>query len=178
MPTELKNVDAGLFDTSITEAKFHVPAIPHPPRILMLYGSVRECSYSRLATEEAARLLTAMGAEVRIFNPSGLPLPDDAPDSHPKVMELRELVRWSEGMVWCSPERHGAMTGIMKAQIDWIPLSEGAVRPSQGKTLGRYAGLRWLSVFQCRKPDAHSWPLDADDHHPESVLCRKSLAGV
>ena len=101
----------------------------------MLYGSVRERSYSRLATEEAARLLTAMGAEVRIFSPSGLPLPDDAPDSHPKVMELRELVRWSEGMVWCSPERHGAMTGIMKAQIDWIPLSEGAVRPSQGKTL-------------------------------------------
>ena len=76
-----------------------------------------------------------MGADVRIFNPSGLPLPDDAPESHPKVMELRELVRWSEGMVWCSPERHGAMTGIMKAQIDWIPLSEGAVRPSQGKTL-------------------------------------------
>lgn len=101
----------------------------------MLYGSVRERSYSRLATEEAARLLTAMGAEVRIFNPSGLPLPDDAPETHPNVMELRELVRWSEGMVWCSPERHGAMTGIMKAQIDWIPLSEGAVRPSQGKTL-------------------------------------------
>lgn len=101
----------------------------------MLYGSVRERSYSRLATEEAARLLTAMGAEVRIFNPSGLPLPDDAPESHPKVMELRELVRWSEGMEWCSPERHGAMTGIMKAQIDWIPLSEGAVRPSQGKTV-------------------------------------------
>lgn len=107
----------------------------HAPRILMLYGSVRERSYSRLATEEGARLLTAMGAEVRIFNPSGLPLPDDAPDTHPKVAELRELVRWSEGMVWCSPERHGAMTGIMKAQIDWIPLSEGAVRPSQGKTL-------------------------------------------
>ncbi|WP_149018769.1 arsenical resistance protein ArsH [Escherichia coli] len=112
-----------------------IPTISHPPRILMLYGSVRERSYSRLATEEAGRLLTAMGAEVRIFNPSGLPLPDDAPESHPKVMELRELVRWSEGMVWCSPERHGAMTGIMKAQIDWIPLSEGAVRPSQGKTL-------------------------------------------
>ncbi len=112
-----------------------IPAISHPPRILMLYGSVRERSYSRLATEEAGRLLTAMGADVRIFNPSGLPLPDDAPESHPKVMELRELVRWSEGMVWCSPERHGAMTGIMKAQIDWILLSEGAVRPSQGKTL-------------------------------------------
>lgn len=112
-----------------------IPAISHPPRILMLYGSVRERSYSRLATEEAGRLLTAMGADVRIFNPSGLQLPDDAPESHPKVMELRELVRWSEGMVWCSPERHGAMTGIMKAQIDWIPLSEGAVRPSQGKTL-------------------------------------------
>lgn len=135
MTGDLKNVDSGLFDTSITEARFGVPAVPHPPCILMLYGSVRQRSYSRLATEEAARLLTAMGAEVRIFNPSGLPLPDDAPDSHPKVMELRELVRWSEGMVWCSPERHGAMTGIMKAQVDWIPLSEGAVRPSQGKTL-------------------------------------------
>lgn len=135
MTDELKNVDGGLFDTSINEGRFGVPAIQHPARILMLYGSVRERSYSRLATEEAARLLTAMGAEVRIFNPSGLPLPDDAPESHPKVMELRELVRWSEGMVWCSPERHGAMTGIMKAQIDWIPLSEGAVRPSQGKTL-------------------------------------------
>ncbi|EHZ9119128.1 arsenical resistance protein ArsH [Escherichia coli] len=131
----LNNIVPDLSDTAITEQKMGIPAISHPPRILMLYGSVRERSYSRLATEEAGRLLTAMGADVRIFNPSGLPLPDDAPESHPKVMELRELVHWSEGMVWCSPERHGAMTGIMKAQIDWIPLSEGAVRPSQGKTL-------------------------------------------
>ncbi|HFL5703206.1 TPA: arsenical resistance protein ArsH [Salmonella enterica] len=131
----LNNIVPDLFDAAVTEEKLGVQVVSHPPRILMLYGSVRERSYSRLATEEAARLLTAMGAEVRIFNPSGLPLPDDAPESHPKVMELRELVRWSEGMVWCSPERHGAMTGIMKAQIDWIPLSEGAVRPSQGKTL-------------------------------------------
>ena len=107
----------------------------HAPRILMLYGSLRERSYSRLLTFEAARLLEAMGAEVRIFDPSGLPLPDDAPDSHPKVRELRELATWSEGMVWCSPERHGAMTGIMKTQIDWIPLSSGSVRPTQGKTL-------------------------------------------
>lgn len=131
----LDNVDKPLFDLSISEDRFFGKKINHAPRILMLYGSVRERSYSRLATEEAARLLTAMGADVRIFNPSGLPLPDDAPDTHPKVMELRELVMWSEGMVWCSPERHGAMTGIMKAQIDWIPLSTGAVRPSQGKTL-------------------------------------------
>ena len=135
MTSELKNIDVNLFDATITEARLGVAEVLHPPRILMLYGSVRERSYSRLATEESARLLTAMGAEVRIFNPSGLPLPDDVPDSHPKVMELRELVRWSEGMVWCSPERHGAMTGIMKAQIDWIPLTSGAVRPSQGKTL-------------------------------------------
>ncbi|AOI78868.1 arsenical resistance protein ArsH [Burkholderia sp. NRF60-BP8] len=113
------------------------PAAPstHPPRILLLYGSLRERSFSRLLVEEAARLLTAMGAEARVFNPSGLPLPDDAPDSHPKVVELREQVTWSEGMVWCSPERHGAMTGIMKSQVDWIPLSVGAVRPTQGKTL-------------------------------------------
>ncbi|MBZ7423238.1 arsenical resistance protein ArsH [Klebsiella michiganensis] len=105
------------------------------PRILILYGSVRERSYSRFAAEEAGRLLSKMGAEVRIFNPSGLPLPDDAPESHPKVLELRELVRWCDGMVWSSPERHGAMSSVMKAQIDWIPLSEGAVRRSQGKTL-------------------------------------------
>ena len=112
----------------------HTPS-PHAPRIALLYGSLRARSFSRLLTEEAARLLQAMGAETRIFNPSGLPLPDDAPDTHPKVQELRELVTWAEGMVWTSPERHGAMTGIMKSQIDWIPLSLGAVRPTQGKTL-------------------------------------------
>ncbi|WP_272918741.1 arsenical resistance protein ArsH [Malikia spinosa] len=107
----------------------------HAPRFLLLYGSLRQRSFSRLLVEEAARLLQAMGAETRIFNPSGLPLPDDAPETHPKVQELRELTQWCEGMVWCSPERHGAMTGIMKAQIDWIPLSQGAIRPTQGKTL-------------------------------------------
>jgi|TARA_Y200000002_G_scaffold132869_3_gene109543 arsenic resistance protein ArsH len=108
----------------------------HPPRILILYGSLRERSYSRLAGEEAARILERLGAEVKIYNPSGLPLVDDGVDAdHPKVAELREIVTWSEGMVWSSPERHGAMTGIMKTQIDWIPLSLGGVRPTQGKTL-------------------------------------------
>jgi arsenic resistance protein ArsH len=107
----------------------------HKPRILLLYGSLRERSYSRFLTMEAAQLLEALGAETRIFNPSGLPLPDDAPSDHPKVQELRESSAWSEGQVWCSPERHGAMTGIMKAQIDWIPLAIGSVRPTQGKTL-------------------------------------------
>jgi arsenic resistance protein ArsH len=107
----------------------------HRPRIALLYGSLRPRSFSRLLTQEAARLLEAMGAETRIFNPSGLPLPDDAPEMHPKVQELRNLTQWCEGMVWTSPERHGAMTGIMKAQIDWIPLNSGAVRPTQGKTL-------------------------------------------
>ena len=105
------------------------------PRILLLYGSVRERSYSRFMTLEAARLLDRMGAEPKIFHPDGLPLPDDAPVTHPKVIELRELVEWSEGHVWCSPERHGAMTGVMKSQIDWLPLNSGAVRLTQGKTL-------------------------------------------
>ena len=104
-------------------------------RQLLLYGSLRQRSFSRLAVEEAARLLHAMGAETRIFEPRGLPLPDAEEASHPKVAELRTLAEWAEGMVWCSPERHGAMTGIMKAQIDWIPLALGAVRPTQGKTL-------------------------------------------
>ena len=92
-------------------------------------------SFSRLMTEEAAHIPTRLGTETRTFSPSGLPLPDDTDDNHPKVQELRELVTWCEGMVWCSPERHGAMTGIMKTQIDWIPLSLGGVRPTQGKTL-------------------------------------------
>ncbi|MBY0381045.1 MAG: arsenical resistance protein ArsH [Xanthobacteraceae bacterium] len=113
----------------------HRPMPTHRPRILLLYGSLRERSFSRFATVEAARLLQTFGAETRIFDPSGLPLPDDVPATHKKVQELRELSAWSEGQVWCSPERHGAMTGIMKAQIDWIPLSIGAVRPTQGKTL-------------------------------------------
>lgn len=133
--SDLPNVEA---------AHFHAPVVAdlspsirstHAPRFLLLYGSVRERSYSRLLTMEAARLLEAMGGEVRVFDPHGLPLPDDAPEDHPKVAELRALAAWAEGMVWTSPERHGAMTGIMKAQIDWIPLSIGAVRPTQGKTL-------------------------------------------
>lgn len=108
----------------------------HAPRILILYGSLRARSFSRLAAEEAARILTRFGAEVRVFDPSGLPLVDDGVDaSHPKVRDLRDLATWCEGMVWSSPERHGAMTGVMKTQIDWIPLSDGAVRPTQGKTL-------------------------------------------
>ena len=132
---DLPNVDHSLFAVPTQENVTHEVAINHAPRILLLYGSLRKRSYSRLLTMEAARLLTAMGCEVQVFHADGLPLPDDQPETHPKVIELRELARWAEGMVWCSPERHGAMTGIMKAQIDWIPLSEGAVRPTQGKTL-------------------------------------------
>jgi len=132
--SDLPNIAPGAFERPDLHDLQQRPST-HPPRILLLYGSVRERSYSRFATLEAARLLKAFGAETRIFNPSGLPLPDDAPADHPKVQELRTLSAWSEGQVWCSPERHGAITGIMKAQIDWIPLSIGAVRPTQGKTL-------------------------------------------
>lgn len=107
----------------------------HAPRILILYGSLRERSYSRFVAEEAARLLTLFGADCRMFDPRDLPLPDAVEADHPKVAELRKLAMWSEGMVWVSPERHGAMTGIMKTQIDWLPLSLGGIRPTQGKTL-------------------------------------------
>ena len=131
----LPNVEKDLFIAPALAQFAGVASSTHAPRFLLLYGSLRERSYSRLLTMEAARLLEAMGAEVRIFNPSGLPLPDDAAESHPKVQELRSWAQWAEGMVWTSPERHGAMTGIMKAQIDWIPLAMGAVRPTQGKTL-------------------------------------------
>jgi len=131
----LPNLTKDLFVVPARSDFAGVATSTHAPRFLLLYGSLRPRSFSRLLTQEAARLLEAMGGEVEIFDPSGLPLPDDAPDTHPKVQELRKLAEWSEGMVWSSPERHGAMTGIMKAQIDWIPLSIGAVRPTQGKTL-------------------------------------------
>ncbi|MCK0768298.1 arsenical resistance protein ArsH [Chromohalobacter canadensis] len=132
---DLPNLDATCFAVPSAEDLLAPRPSEHPPRILLLYGSLRERSFSRLASEEAARLLTAMGAETRLFDPRGLPLPDSEEASHPKVQELRELAQWAEGMVWCSPERHGAMSGIMKAQIDWIPLALGGVRPTQGKTL-------------------------------------------
>ncbi|MDK2776242.1 MAG: arsenical resistance protein ArsH [Pseudomonadota bacterium] len=132
---DMPNLAQGVFQVPDAEQLLAVKPSRHKPKILLLYGSLRQRSFSRLVVEESARLLQAMGAETRIFNPSGLPLPDDSDESHAKVQQLRELVQWCEGMVWCSPERHGAMTGIMKAQIDWIPLSMGAVRPTQGKTL-------------------------------------------
>jgi len=107
----------------------------HPPRILLLYGSLRERSFSRFLTFEAARLLVHFGAEVKIFDPAELPMAGSVGDDHPKVQELRALSNWSEGQVWCSPERHGAITAVLKNQIDWIPLEHGALRPSQGRTL-------------------------------------------
>ncbi|AWV14159.1 MULTISPECIES: arsenical resistance protein ArsH [Methylobacterium] len=129
---------------NLSQAHFEVPtrdsldaAAPftHAPRFLILYGSLRERSFSRCLAYEAARLLEAMGGEVRIFHADGLPLPDDATADHLKVQELRNLSIWSEGQVWVSPERHGTLTGVMKSQIDWLPLSEGSVRPTQGRTL-------------------------------------------
>ncbi|EPC00512.1 NADPH-dependent FMN reductase [Litchfieldella anticariensis FP35 = DSM 16096] len=132
---DLPNIIDSHFQAPDTDSLFDATPSQHPPRILLLYGSLRKRSFSRLVVEEAARLLRAMGAEARIFDPHGLPLPDAEDASHPKVAELRELAQWAEGMVWCSPERHGAMSGIMKAQIDWIPLALGGVRPTQGKTL-------------------------------------------
>ncbi|WP_281004490.1 arsenical resistance protein ArsH [Mesorhizobium denitrificans] len=131
----LPNIDEDQLPPIDAKALFDGPRAIHRPRVLMLYGSLRERSYSRFATEEAARILRRLGAEVRIFNPSGLPLPDSTSADHPKVQELRDLSIWSEAQVWCSPERHGSMTGVMKAQIDWLPLSMGGVRPTQGRTL-------------------------------------------
>ncbi len=132
--SDLPNIVPAALDIPDRE-RLAVPLSAHKPRILMLYGSLRERSYSRFLTFEAARLLEAFGAEVAIFDPAGLPLPDATTADHPKVQELRALSEWSEGHVWTSPERHGAMSAIIKAQIDWIPLSVGSVRPTQGRTL-------------------------------------------
>lgn len=135
MTETLNNVKTDCFNVPTQEQLNQPAAFSHKPKILILYGSLRDRSYSRFLAQECAKLLEAMGAETKIYDPAGLPLPDDVPVEHPKVQELRDLSIWSEGQVWVSPERHGNMTGIMKAQIDWIPLSSGAVRPTQGKTL-------------------------------------------
>ena len=135
MHEDLPNISADSLSIPTQEQLQPAQQSAHKPRILLLYGSTRQRSFSRLVVQEAARLLETFGAETRIFNPSGLPLPDDVEDTHSKVVELRELMQWSEGQVWCSPERHGAMSAVFKAQIDWVPLSMGAVRPTQGKTL-------------------------------------------
>ena len=135
MKLNLPNIDAESIKETDRESLFNVGISTHAPRILLLHGSLRERSFSRMANEEAARILQYFGAETKVFDPLGLPQPDSCDETHPKVQELRELVTWSEGMVWCSPERHGSITSVMKSQIDWIPLSIGAVRPTQGKTL-------------------------------------------
>ncbi len=133
--SNLPNISAPHFDAPTLDKLDSGKRSPHPPRILLLYGSLREKSYSRLLTLEAERLLQQFGAETRVFDPHGLPMVDSVPPDHPKVQELRKLSEWSEGQVWCSPERHGNMTGVFKSQIDWIPLEVGAVRPTQGRTL-------------------------------------------
>ena len=133
--TDLPALRADAFRPIDRDALFRPDALTHKPRVLMLYGSLRARSYSRFLTLEAERILEELGAEVKIFDPRDLPLPDADSADHPKVRELRGLSMWSEAHVWCSPERHGAMTGIMKAQIDWLPLSLGGMRPTQGRTL-------------------------------------------
>jgi|TARA_R110000772_G_scaffold117545_1_gene223141 arsenic resistance protein ArsH len=135
MINTMPNIDFESLNSIDAECLRKPIASDHKPKILLLYGSLRERSFSRLAVEEAAHILDYLGVETRTFDPSGLPLPDDTDDQHPKVQELRNLAEWSKGMVWCSPERHGAMTSVMKAQIDWIPLAFQGVRPTQGKTL-------------------------------------------
>jgi arsenic resistance protein ArsH len=135
MISNLPNINPDQLDMPTLEKLAQTGDLTHPPRILMLYGSLREHSFSRFLAEEAARILEHFGAEVKIFDPTELPMAGSVPEDHPKVAELRALSLWSEGQVWCSPERHGAVTAVMKNQIDWIPLEQGALRPSQGRTL-------------------------------------------
>jgi arsenic resistance protein ArsH len=177
----LPNIKAGQLDTPTLARLAPTADLSHPPRILLLYGSLRERSFSRFLTEEAARILEHFGADVRIFDPTELPMAGSVPETHPKVAELRALSLWSEGQVWCSPERHGAITAVMKNQIDWIPLEQGALRPSQGRTLAvmqvcggsqsfnvvntlRLLG-RWMRMFTI--PNQSSVPMaykEFDDH--------------
>ncbi|MBS1121121.1 MAG: arsH, arsenical resistance protein ArsH [Deltaproteobacteria bacterium] len=160
------------------------PRSTHAPRILVLHGSLRARSYSRLLAEEAARVLVDLGADLRTFDPRELPIYGSVPDSHPKVQELRALSLWSEGQVWSSPEQHGAITAVMKNQIDWIPLAIGAVRPTQGRTLAvmqvsggsqsfnavntlRLLG-RWMRMFTI--PNQSSVAKAYDEFHEDGTM--------
>jgi len=135
MTSSLPNVVAALLDTPDPHKLEPAQVSTHAPRILLLYGSLRDTSYSRLLVLEAERILKYFGAETRVFDPHGLPMVDSVPADHPKVAELRRLSEWSEGQVWCSPERHGTLTAVFKNQIDWLPLEMGGIRPTQGRTL-------------------------------------------
>ncbi|MEX3637965.1 arsenical resistance protein ArsH [Paraburkholderia sp. BR14320] len=135
MMSDLPNVSPLHLDIPDADKLAPVTISAHPPRILLLYGSLRATSYSRLLTLEAERILRHFGAETRVFDPHGLPLADSVPADHPKVVELRKLSEWSEGQVWCSPERHGNLTAVFKNQIDWLPLESAGIRPTQGRTL-------------------------------------------
>jgi arsenic resistance protein ArsH len=181
MIPNLPNINPTQLDMPTLDKLAPAGDLTHPPRILMLYGSLRERSFSRFLTEEAARILEHFGAEVKIFDPTELPMAGSVPEDHPKVAELRALSLWSEGQVWCSPERHGSITAVMKNQIDWIPLEQGALRPSQGRTLAvmqvcggsqsfnvvntmRLLG-RWMRMFTI--PNQSSVPMaykEFDDH--------------
>ncbi len=135
MSTDLRNVTLPLLATPDNEKLEPRSVSTHAPRILLLYGSLRPTSYSRLLTLEAERILRHFGAETKVFDPHELPIADSVPADHPKVVELRKLSEWSEGQVWCSPERHGTLTAVFKNQIDWLPLEIGGIRPTQGRTL-------------------------------------------
>ncbi|KAJ5138403.1 uncharacterized protein N7515_003251 [Penicillium bovifimosum] len=122
--------------TTVTElAEQNLKATNERLKVLVLYGSLRKRSYSKLVALEASRILFRLGCDVRVFDPEGLPMKNETDVSHPKVQELRELSVWSDGHVWVSPEQHGNLTAVFKNQIDWIPLSTGSVRPTQGRTL-------------------------------------------
>jgi arsenic resistance protein ArsH len=135
MTQDIPNVSAPHLDSPDLQRLEPRTVSQHAPRILLLFGSLRSTSYSQLLTLEAERILRHFGADTRVFDPHGLPLVDSVPADHPKVVELRKLSEWSEGQVWCSPERHGTLTAVFKNQIDWLPLESGGVRPTQGRTL-------------------------------------------
>ena len=135
MTQDMPNISAPHLDSPDLRKLEPRAVSSHAPRILLLYGSLRPTSYSRQLTLEAERILRHFGAETRVYDPHGLPIADSVPADHPKVVELRRLSQWSEGQVWCSPERHGTLTAVFKNQIDWLPLELGSIRPTQGRTL-------------------------------------------
>lgn len=135
MSHDLPHLDLDLLPLPDTGQLHRVGDDGHAPRILILYGSLRPQSFSRKLALEAERILKHLGAETRVFDPHQLPMLDRVPANHPEVQRLREWSTWSEGQVWVSPERHGTITGVFKNQIDWLPLEDGSVRPTQGRTL-------------------------------------------
>ncbi len=153
------------------------------PRILVLYGSSRPQSASRKLAFNAMRALAARGVEARAYDPAAL-LRASGEEGYAHDPRLYELAAWSDGQVWCSPEHHASLSGVMKLVLDTLPpeatrgkalalmqISGGAICCNAlndmsriARALGMYTTTRQVAVGNV----AHAF--DASDRLASAIL--------